>query len=117
MDEITKTIIEKHAAWSRNESGGERANLRGASLRGADLRRAVGLFAVGSFGRHQAIAAGGYISIGCERWPYAHWLEHYREIGEESNYSAAEIDRYGAWIKMVVEWLSVAETEQARGNS
>ena len=30
-------ILKKHALWVENESGGERANLRGANLRGADL--------------------------------------------------------------------------------
>ena len=35
-----KQILTKHAAWLRNEEGGERANLIGANLSGADLRRA-----------------------------------------------------------------------------
>ena len=30
-------ILKKHTLWVENESGGERANLRGANLRGADL--------------------------------------------------------------------------------
>jgi len=35
-----RDILEKHARWSRGESDGERADLRGADLRGADLRSA-----------------------------------------------------------------------------
>ena len=30
-------ILKKHTLWVENESGGERADLRGADLRGADL--------------------------------------------------------------------------------
>jgi len=32
-----KQILEKHCAWLRGETGGERANLTGADLTGADL--------------------------------------------------------------------------------
>ena len=32
-----KEILDKHLKWIRGESGGNRANLRGANLRGADL--------------------------------------------------------------------------------
>jgi hypothetical protein len=65
----------------------------------------MGNFASGYFGTHHAVAAGGYVSIGCERHTYAHWLENYTYIGKENGYSDAEIARYGAWIKLVVEWL------------
>lgn len=33
--EKSKEILDKHAAWLRDEPGGERANLREANLRGA----------------------------------------------------------------------------------
>ena len=93
------------------------ANLRGADLSGADLRRADlrganlgwanlsganGPFTTGSFGRHHAIAAGGYVVVGCERHTYDDWLERYKDIGEENGYSAEEIADYGAWIKLAV---------------
>ena len=102
------------------------ANLRGADLRGADLRgadlsdanlsradlyEAVGPFTTGSFGRHTAIAAGGYIVIGCERHPYDHWLEHYTEIGRANGYTDAEIADYGAWIKQAVARQRLNEGE------
>jgi uncharacterized protein YjbI with pentapeptide repeats len=85
------------------------ANLSGANLSDADLSFAAGQFATFQGGRHQAIAAGGYISIGCERHPYDYWLKHYAEIGECYEYTDAEIARYGAWIKLAVEWLKEAE--------
>jgi hypothetical protein len=88
------------------------ASLRNADLRGADLRGASGNFATGSFGKHHAVAAGGYISIGCEWHTYAEWLEHGPEIGRENYYSDAETARYMAWIKLAVEWLQEVEKEK-----
>lgn len=83
------------------------ANLRGAKLRGAkmrwaNLREADGPFTTGYFGHHHAIAAGGYISIGCKRHTYDEWLEQYEVIGAANRYTADEIASYGAWIKMAV---------------
>ena len=83
----------------------------GADFRGADLRGAVGKFAVGKFGRHQGVAVGGYISIGCERHTFDHWLKNFEKIGESNDYSEQEIAMYGQWIKMAVEWLAAAATE------
>jgi uncharacterized protein YjbI with pentapeptide repeats len=84
------------------------ADLRGADLSRADLSRASGNFATGFFGKHHAIAAGGYIFIGCERHTYAEWLERGQEIGRASGYDDAETVRYMAWIKLAVEWLEGA---------
>jgi hypothetical protein len=139
-DEL-KAILDKHTKWLIGGNGGERADLSradlrgtdmrdadlsGADLRGADLRRAdlsgadlrradmrdaEGQYALASFGKHQAIAAGGYISIGCERHTYQEWLDNYQQIGVANRYTEAEIARYGAWIKIAVEWLSEAEKE------
>ena len=88
------------------------ANLRGADLRGADLSEAnlrganlseaVGPFTVGAFGRHTAIAAGGYITIGCERRTYDEWLVQYEEIGRRNGYTTDEIADYDAWIHLAV---------------
>lgn len=114
-------ILEKHSKFLNNEPDGERANLSGAdlsrtnlsgaNLSGANLYGAVGTFALGYFGKHHAIAAGGYISIGCERHTYDEWLESYKKIGEEYGYTPDTIDRYGAWIKMVVKWLKEEEAK------
>ena len=83
------------------------ADLSGADLSEADLSGAIGRFATGSFGKHTAIAACGYVSIGCERYTFAYWLENYETIGKANAYTAHEIARYGAWIRLVVEWLGM----------
>jgi hypothetical protein len=84
-----------------------RANLReaylsGADLRGANLREASGPFTIGYFGQHHAVAAGGYISIGCERRTYDEWLANAEAIGQENRYTADEIADYVEWIKLAV---------------
>ena len=89
-----------------------RAHLFGANLSGADLSRAnlsranlseaVGPFTSGSFGRHHAVAAGGFISVGCERHTYEEWLDRYEEIGRANDYTSDEIADYGAWIRLAV---------------
>lgn len=113
------TIIEYAEACRAQEEriNLNRADLRGANLCGVDLRGvdlsdadlsgatlsgATGPFTAGSFGRHTAIAAGGYISIGCERHTYDEWLSQYEGIGRENGYSREEIADYGAWIKQAV---------------
>ena len=78
------------------------ADLSGADLSWADLSRAVGPFTVGAFGRHTAIAAGGYISIGCERHDYDWWLANYEACGQRNGYTPEEIADYGAWIALAV---------------
>jgi len=123
MDKTMLDEILKKNKWFNDESD-ERANLgnanlrganlQGADLRGADLQSALGTFAVGQFGKQQAIAAGGFISIGCEHHTYQDWLDNYEQIGQDNNYTEAEIARYGAWIKLVVEWLSDAEKEEQK---
>ena len=77
-------------------------NLRGADLSEADLSEASGGFTTGYFGRHHAVAAGGYISIGCERHIYDEWLANAEAIGQENCYTADEIADYVAWIKLAV---------------
>ena len=78
------------------------ADLREANLREADLSEASGGFTTGYFGRHHAVAAGGYISIGCERHTYDEWLANAEAIGQENRYTADEIADYVAWIKLAV---------------
>ena len=78
------------------------ADLRGADLRGANLRGARGPFTTGYFGGHDAVAAGGYVSIGCERHTYGEWLANYKAVGAANGYSADMIADYGAWIAMAV---------------
>ncbi len=78
------------------------ANLAGADLTGAYLTGAEGPFTHGYFGRHHAVAAGGYISIGCERHAYDWWLNSYQKCGARHGYTADEIADYGAWIELAV---------------
>ena len=78
------------------------ADLRGANLRLANLSGADGDFTIGYFGQHHAIAAGGYIFIGCEQYTYDEWLEGYEAIGRANDYSDDEIADYGVWIKLAV---------------
>ncbi len=78
------------------------ADLRGADLRGANLRGARGPFTTGYFGGHDAVAAGGYVSIGCERHTYGEWLANYKAVGAANGYSADMIADYGAWIALAV---------------
>jgi hypothetical protein len=78
------------------------AYLSGANLRGANLCEASGPFTIGYFGQHHAVAAGGYISIGCERRTYDEWLANAEAIGQENRYTADEIADYVEWIKLAV---------------
>lgn len=83
-----------------------RADLRGADLTRADLTGATGdNFCTANFGNHSAVAAGGYISIGCERHTYDYWLANYEEIGRKHGYALEKIELYGAWIRLAVKWL------------
>lgn len=88
------------------------ADLSGAILRWANLAMAIGdQFVVFQVGKHQAIFAGGYGHIGCERHTYAEWLERYEQIGASNEYTAAEIERYGAFIRLAVDYLKNIERE------
>ncbi len=78
------------------------ADLSEADLSGANLSGATGNFTVGYFGRQHAVAAGGFISIGCEHHTYDVWLAEYEAIGRQRGYSDDEIADYGVWIKLAV---------------
>lgn len=116
-----KEILHKHKMWLDNEEGGgEKANLRGvnlrranlrdadlswADLRDADLSGASGDFVTGYLGKHHAVAAGGYISIGCERHTYQEWLDGGLQIGRDNDYTDAEIADYVDWIRLAIRSL------------
>lgn len=121
-------ILEKHAAWLRKDPKGKLADLSGANLRwadlsgadlrfaylsGADLRGAYLSGASGTFssygGRHNGIAVGGYISIGCERHTYQEWLDHGVEIVKQNEYTDAEIKHYMDWIVSAIECWKAEE--------
>jgi uncharacterized protein YjbI with pentapeptide repeats len=87
------------------------ADLRRADLHWADLRGASGAFVTGYYGKHHAIAAGGYISIGCMRHTYDVWLDNGEQIGKDNNYTDAEIADYMDWIKLAIRALERMERE------
>lgn len=66
-------------------------NLHEANLCGARIAAAIG-----QFGRYQAIACGGYISIGCLKYEYQWWANNSEEIGRLYHCSETEITIYGA---------------------
>lgn len=100
----------EYVAWARaddvrpnlSRADLRRANLRGADLTWADLSRAIGPVTTFSAGRHTAIFAGGYGSIGCVRHSYKEWLEEYVDIGMENDYMPDEIADYGDGIRWAV---------------
>jgi len=81
------------------------ADLKEADLSGAYLRGAKGNFVIGYFGKHHAIAAGGYISIGCERHTYQEWLDNGIQIGKDNGYTDAEASDYMDWIRIAIRAL------------
>ena len=96
-------LSEADLSWANlSEADLSEADLSEANLNWANLSGAVGPFAVGAFGRHTAIAAGGYIAIGCERHIYDDWLADYEAIGRRNAYTPEEIADYGAWIALAV---------------
>ena len=99
--ETRQRLIESGIAAERLPLDGQ-FDLSEADLSWADLSRAVGPFTVGAFGRHTAIAAGGYIVIGCERHDYDWWLANYEACGQCNGYTPEEIADYGAWIALAV---------------
>ena len=78
------------------------ANLTGVNLSYADLTGAVGPFTTFSAGRHTAVFAGGYGSIGCFRRTYDEWLADYAAIGAANGYTPEEIAEYGQFIALAV---------------
>ena len=106
----------KHSMWLNKEPGGEKADLSEADLSeadlsGADLSWAQGAFVTGYYGKHHAVAAGGYISIGCERHTYQEWLDNGPQIGKDNGYTDAEIADYMDWIKLAIRALERMERE------
>ena len=94
------------------------ADLSGADLTGADLIRAdlsradlcgtnlygtifEGKFTIDfQFERHRAFFFGkNEIVIGCHRKTVKEWLETYKEIGRKEDYTDAQIEKYGEFIR------------------
>ena len=108
-------IIVKHRKWLKDETGGQKANLRGANLRKADLRGADlrgALFdqlIIFNAGKHQAVfnKQDQMLCIGCEYHPLNHWFENYVEIGSKHNYTEKETEECGVIIKVLRQIMSL----------
>jgi hypothetical protein len=43
----------------------------------------------------------GEIQIGCEKHTVEHWIENYKTIGKENDYTGKQIKEYFGYINMV----------------
>jgi len=84
-----------------------RANLSNADLRGSDLYGAIfhetklngtnlehPIIFINTVPEHTIQYINEIVLIGCECYHIDHWLENYKEIGEDNNYSPEEIEIY-----------------------
>lgn len=77
------------------EANLEEANLCGANLWNIDIKY---LILLGS--RSFVICIQNQIQIGCKIHPVKYWIENYKKIGIENNYSEGEIKEYFSYIKI-----------------
>ena len=87
------------------------ANLAGVDLTDANLTCANVAACIFQAGKHHAVFAGGWGSVGCERHTYQGWLDNGIHIGKKNRYTDAEIERYMQLIRIGVEWLRTIENE------
>jgi hypothetical protein len=88
------------------------ANLIGADLIGANLIGANGIILpifniIGSV--HSVVFMGDKIKIGCEDHSISEWVENYKTIGEQNNYSPEQIEEYKKYIFMIAEFIKSRE--------
>ena len=78
------------------------ANLLEANLRGANLS---GVIIQINGSRHQFIyvESCNQIQIGCLIYAVEYWIENYKIIGKENDYSGEQIQEYFKYIKMCCE--------------
>lgn len=98
-----KELIDRYNARERNFANAalRGSNLRWANLRGANLRGANLRYHIISATRDTIIATPGQIQIGCVILPAQEWLEKYKEIGIEQQYTEEQIAEYGRLIKFL----------------
>ena len=87
----------------------ERANLEGvdlrrANLRGADIENCANVYSF-TLGRHLGLFVldSGYLKIGCKVYNVDFWLDNYKRIAKENNYSDSETERYGKMINFLAD--------------
>lgn len=82
------------------------ANLYKANLKEADLRRAnlenTSVIS-GTLGKHFYFYHEGYLKIGCKGYDLEYWLNNYKSIGKQAEYSKRETHDYGCLIKFLYE--------------
>ena len=118
-------ILRKHKEWlDSNYQKGQRANLSRANLSGADLSGAYlsgadlqnteiiifclsKHFGFAHFG--EQYSENSLIQVGCENHSLEFWLENYRKIGLENNYTEKGIQMYGAQLKMLYDIKDLAK--------
>ncbi len=90
------------------------ADLRGANLSGANLQDTIAAnkpLATFMLGRHiAAINLDGTIGIGCHKHTPDEWLAQFKTIGQQNNYTTAQINAYGAFIKFA-KWAIDSSNE------
>ena len=83
-----------------------KANLSNSKLYNADLRNANLKDIKGKkidtfhYNKHFAYYCDGILKIGCESKTPEEWLECYKELGKEHNYTELEIEMYLRFINM-----------------
>ena len=75
------------------------ANLCEANLRGAKEIKLPIISLNGS--AHSLFYINGTIRIGCEEHTIDEWVENYKSIGDDNNYSEEQITEYGKYIIMI----------------
>jgi hypothetical protein len=88
------------------------ADLRGANLIDANLRGANGITLpvfniIGSV--HSLFFMDDKIKIGCEDHSVEEWVNNYKEIGENNDYSLEQIEEYRKYIFMIAEFIKNKE--------
>lgn len=79
----------------------QKANLKGTNLQGAFLDDIQNkLIITFQAGRHFAYYCDKYVKIGCKTHTLTDWLENYKKIGKEAEYTSLEIELYGKFIQM-----------------
>jgi hypothetical protein len=54
----------------------------------------------------------GVIIIGCEEHSVSDWIENYKSIGEENDYTPGQIEEYGEYIKICAKFAPQEESDE-----
>ena len=76
------------------------ADLIDANLIDADLRNTQGIYTF-KLERDLIIAHASQVQIGCEKHSIDYWLDYYKEIGDNNEYTAKQIEIYGKTLELI----------------